>query len=225
MFNDEQEINFFGSSFTTTEEKTENKNNQTYDFPKSELSTEKQTNIDSFEDDYSINQNFEEQTNYDIGTQDSVYSSTEKQEKLRPIDMPLIEKPVEEVTEPAYQPINLSARMKIVLSSFVVIVASLLFATVWNFIAIAKLNSTIADKTAMVNELQVSITNLSEEYDLLGDSEHLKDLMENAGYIESNDSNTITISLDDMYKEHVIEEIPSNWFNDVCNFITSLFKW
>jgi len=224
MFNDEQEINFFGSSFTTTEEKTENKNNQTYDFPKSELSTEKQTNIDSFEDDYSINQNFEEQTNYDIGTQDSVYSSTEKQEKLRPIDMPLIEKPVEEVTEPAYQPINLSARMKIVLSSFVVIVASLLFATVWNFIAIAKLNSTIADKTAMVNELQVSITNLSEEYDLLGDSEHLKDLMENAGYIESNDSNTITISLDDMYKEHVIEEIPSNWFNDVCNFITSLFK-
>lgn len=173
------------------------------------------------EDDYSIKQNFEEEKSYKIKVQDGS-SSFQDESRLRPIDMPLVEKK-QEVNLSQNQKININARMKLVLASFIVIVTSLLFATVWNFIQINKINSSIAEREQLMSELQFSISNLTGEYNLLDDLEHLESLAREAGYIDADDSNSVHISLDDMYTEETIEKIPSNWFNDVCEFITSLF--
>lgn len=221
MFDDD-EINYFGSNITTTTEKDVN-SKQIFDYTQTEKDIKKQTINDTF-DDYSAQQNFEEETNYDLKSQTDILQSESQEQSLRPINMPLIEKKIEQVAKVVETPISLSARMKLLLVSFVVIVSSLLFATVWNFVAISKYNLSIANQGQTISELQISITDLTDEYNLLGDAEYLKQLIDDAGYISSDDSNTITITLDEMFEERVVEEIPSNWFNDVCNFISSIFK-
>ena len=174
MYNDENDINFFGSYRTTTEETTDTINHQTLDYPQTQTttSTEKKDKFDlGIDDDYSVNQNFEEQKNYDMKTYETNFVNTEKDTRFRPIDMPLIEK--EEVVKVEAKPnaqISLSARMKLVLVSFIVIISSLLFATVWNFITVAKINSSMNEKLTAINELQVSITELTDEYNLLCNS-------------------------------------------------------
>lgn len=220
MFDDE--INYFGSNITTTTEKDVN-SKQIFDYTQTEKDIKKQTINDTF-DDYSAQQNFEEETNYDLKSQTDILQGESQEQTLRPINMPLIEKKIEQVAKVVETPISLSARMKLLLVSFVVIVSSLLFATVWNFVAISKYNLSIANQGQTISELQISITDLTDEYNLLGDTEYLKQLIDDAGYISSDDSNTITITLDEMFEERVVEEIPSNWFNDVCNFISSIFK-
>lgn len=227
MSNDEQEINYFGSFVTTEESKDSKTSKVEKPLTKPEEYTRKNDlkQEDDFVDDYSIHQNFEEEKNYELKPQSNPFIKKDNEtEKLRPINMPLIEKKQEEEVIVESNPIVLNARMKLLLTSFIIIVASLVFATVWNFVSINKINSSLAVKSETVSQLQVSINNLTDEYNELGNIDNLKKLIEEAGYIESNSSNTITISLDDMYKEHIIEEAPSNWFNDVCNFISSMFK-
>ncbi|MBQ8425938.1 MAG: hypothetical protein IJX17_08000 [Clostridia bacterium] len=220
MFENEQEVNFFGSNVVV---ETEKESKQTYNFSQSQVETKKDKEKETF-DDYSAQQNFDEETNYESKPHSLNYVNTNEEQESDTFFLPLIEKKVKEEVKTVETPIVLNARMKLLLTSFIVIVSSLLFATVWNFVTISKLSASVANKSQVVQELQVSINDLSDEYNLLGDIEHLKELIDEAGYIESNDSNTITISLDDMYKEHNISEMPSNWFNDVCNFISSLFK-
>lgn len=176
----------------------------------------------NFEDDYSVNQNFEEEKGYEIKKQ--TIADSDNLEINQSMNMPTIEQEEKVVSLPEKK-VNINARMKLVLASFIVIVTSLMFATIWNFIQVNKINSSIADRNQNISELQISISKLTGEYNMLDDIEYLKSLASNAGYIEANESNSMHISLDEMYNEETVEKIPSNWFNDVCEFITSLFGW
>ena len=64
---------------------------------------------------------------------------------------------------------------------------------------------------------------LKDKYTLMSDDGFVKDAASNSGFVESTDSNTEILSYGEVYSEPVIEELPSNWFNDVCDFFSNLF--
>lgn len=217
---------------TTAEEQIEQSQEQSYNYLSFETETTSQAtqtvqtdfNYETEEDDYSLKSNFTEQSNYEIKQQEvsSVREET-SQTSYSPMNMPLIEQKVEQSLEQSKR-IELSARMKVVLASFIVIVSSLMFATIWNFIAVAKINSTLLANQETVSSLKVSIKDLTEEYNLLGDEETIKDIAKGDNFVDSDDNNTVEISLENMFTEPEVPDVPSNWFNDVCNFLTTLFS-
>ena len=214
---------------TIAEEQTEQPIPELFEYPdqyttSSTQQTEQQTNFnyETDENDYSLNSNFVEQTNYEIKTGENNTISAESNNDFMPINMQIIEQKTESDTEFDSQ-VNLSARMKVVLASFIIIVCSLMFATVWNFVLAAKLNDTMLQNQTTISDLKISIKNLGEEYNVLGDEETIREIAKDSNFVQSDDTNTVEISFDEMFTEPTVPDVPSNWFNDVCNFITSLF--
>lgn len=212
-----------GNTTTTTEQQTEQ---QTTTTPTYSAPSTPSYNPWADDDDYSVNQNYEEQKSYNSVNQ-SYEDSTETTNdvfEVRQMTAPMIKK-----EEPAVnlikkrQRIELGARMKIVASMFVIIVASLIVAIVWNFANAASMKASFAGKQVEINALTQSIMGLKEEYNLLSDDEQIKSKAENAGYVDSTDDNTIVVDFDSYYAEQTLEEVPSNWFNDVCDFLSKLF--
>lgn len=212
-----------GNTTTTTEQKTEQ---QTTTTPTYSAPSTPSYSPWADDDDYSVNQNYEEQKSYNSVNQ-SYEDSTETINdvfEVRQMSAPMIKK--EEPTVNLIkkrQRIELGARMKIIASMFAVIVASLIFAIVWNFASAASMKATFAGKQVEINALTQSIMGLKEEYTLLSDDEQIKTKAENEGYVESTDDNTIVVDFDSYYAEQAIEDVPSNWFNDVCDFFSRLF--
>ena len=181
-------------------------------------------------DDYSINSNFKEQTNYEIK---QTHEQVQQFEQVGKIDFQQIniqrnEKKQEEITAlsstKSRQKLHLGGRLKIIMSSFIVIMISLVVAIAWNFSLASKLNSGFAEKERRISDLQTSISRLSKEYKLINSDEKLKQLAEDAGFVEVTEDNSKELHLDEMYKEIEVEEISSNWFNDVCNFLQKVFN-
>ena len=212
-----------GNTTTTTEQKTEQ---QTTTTPTYSAPSTPSYSPWADDDDYSVNQNYEEQKSYNSVNQSSEDSTETTNDvfEVRQMSAPMIKR-----EEPAVnlikkrQRIELGARMKIIASMFAVIVASLIFAIVWNFASAASMKATFAGKQVEINALTQSIMGLKEEYTLLSDDEQIKTKAENEGYVESTDDNTIVVDFDSYYAEQAIEEMPSNWFNDVCDFFSRLF--
>ena len=117
------------------------------------------------------------------------------------MEVPVVTVQKEKAVKEQMEPVYVGARLKIVLTSFLVIMSTLIFATIWNFVSISKLNVSIAGKENEVKELQYSINALNNEYDLLGNEENLKNLAFESGYVTTNESNSVTLTLDDMFEE------------------------
>lgn len=213
-----------GNTTTTTEQQTEQ---QTTTTPTYSAPSTPSYNPLADDDDYSVNQNYEEQKSYNSVNQSydaDTTASTNDVFEVRQMAAPMIKR-----EEPAVnlikkrQRIELGARMKIVASMFAIIVASLIVAIVWNFANAASMKASFAGKQVEINALTQSIMGLKEEYNLLSDDEQIKSKAENAGYVDSTDDNTIVVDFDSYYAEQALEEVPSNWFNDVCDFLSKLF--
>ena len=213
-----------GNTTTTTEQQTEQ---QTTTTPTYSAPSTPSYNPWADDDDYSVNQNYEEQKSYNSVNQSydaDTTASTNDVFEVRQMTAPMIKR-----EEPAVnlikkrQRIELGARMKIVASMFAIIVASLIVAIVWNFANAASMKASFAGKQVEINALTQSIMGLKEEYNLLSDDEQIKIKAEDAGYVDSTDDNTIVVDFNSYYAEQVIEEVPSNWFNDVCDFFSKLF--
>ena len=219
-------INSLNSTSTTTETQTSQETDQIQDYIP-------QTNYDSnsyshdyASDDYSSAQNYTEQQSYNPETSIEVVEKPESHTIFQSMDIPVIEK-----EEPAVnliktrQRIRFDARMKIVATVFSVIVACLLFITVFNFISASKIQSTFSSKQAQINDLQASISQAKTEYTLVSDDGYLRSWAAENSFVDATDENTIVIKLGDMYTESEIEQVPSNWFNDVCDFFSKIFAW
>lgn len=193
-----------------------------------QIETKKNSNIDFETDDYSVNSNFKEETGYNLKNKTQTLNESEDAtfSFFKPINIERVKyKDQEQVNlTKTIQKFHIGGRMKIVLSSFIVIMVSLLVAIVWNFTQLARLNTSISEKEIAINELQNSISNLSDEYKLLDSEESTKQVAEAAGYVEISGENSKIVSLDDMYTEAKPAEVPSNWFNDVCNFLSHVFN-
>ena len=213
-----------GNTTTTTEQKTEQ---QTTTTPTYSAPSTPSYNPWADDDDYSVNQNYEEQKSYNSVNQsydaDTNMASNDVFE-VRQMAAPMIKREAPAVNLiKKRQKIELGARMKIIASMFAIIVASLIFAIVWNFANAASMQASFAGKQVEINALTQSIMGLKEEYNLLSDDEQIKIKAEDAGYVDSTDDNTIVVDFNSYYAEQAIEEVPSNWFNDVCDFFSKLF--
>ena len=220
MFDNNDYINsLFGnlsSSTTTTEQQTEE---QTSYSPQTEFSP---FNSSYERDDYSSAQNFTEQQSYNSGTT-SFFGETQETKKVSAMHTPMIEKSAAPVNlVKSQQRIRLETRMKIVLSVFSVIVACLLFVTVFNFVKANKLESQFASKQLQINELQQDILNQKATYTWIDNDLDLKEWADSNGFYEKDQTNTMVIELDDMYLESTTEELPTNWFDSICQFFSNL---
>ena len=220
MFDNNDYINsLFGdlsSSTTTTEQQTEEQS--TYS-PQTEFSPFGS----SYErDDYSSTQNFTEQQSYNSGTT-NLFGETQETKKVSSMHTPMIEKSAAPVNlVKSQQRIRLETRMKIVLSVFSVIVACLLFITVFNFVKANKIESQFASKQLQINELQQDILNQRATYTWIENDLDLKEWADSNGFHEKNQTNTMVIELDEMYTESSTDELPTNWFDDLCEFFSKL---
>ena len=221
MFDNNEYINsLFGdlSSSTTTETQTEQ---QTSYSPQTEFSP---YSANYERDDYSSTQNFTEQQSYN-STNTNFFGDVQESKKVTQMNTPMIEKGAEVVNLVKSQSkIRLETRMKVVLSVFSVIVACLLFVTIFNFIRAGKLESQFANKQMQINQLEQDILASRASYTWVDDDAELKKRARDAGFTDKNNTNTMEIPLTEMYVdvETDVESIPSNWFNDICEFFSKL---
>lgn len=224
MFDNNDYINsLFGdlsSTTTTTEQEQQTASPQT-DYLSS---LQSQTTYNPYEkDDYSSTQNFTEEQSYNSPSTNT-FTETQETKHYVTMQMPMIEKKEQAVNLVKSQSrIRLETRMKIVLSVFTVIVACLMFVSVFNFVKASRLEASFADKQLQINALEQSISANKASYNEVTSDEYMTKQATDAGYYEPNESNTITIKLGEMFEEPSIEEVPSNWFNDVCEFFSKLF--
>ena len=61
-------------------------------------------------------------------------------------------------------------------------------------------------------------------YDLVSSDEYVDDWAGKNGYVDKQDGvNSFKININEIYEEEVLQEVPTNWFNDVCEFFSKLF--
>lgn len=205
------------SSTTTTETETESQS--TYS-PQTDYSS----NSTYERDDYSSSQNFTEQQSYNPFTSNS-FTETEQKTSVSQMNTPMIEKsaPVVNLVKSRAR-VVLETRMKIVLSVFSVIVACLLFVSVFNFISASKIEASFLGKQQQINSLEQSILASESSYNLVSSEDYVENWADNNDYVEKQEGvNSFTINIDEIYEEEVIQEVPSNWFNNVCEFFSKLF--
>lgn len=221
MFDNNDYINSLFNNTSTTTETDSTDTQQTYS-PQTDYSSTSYANPYE-KDDYSSTQNYTEQQSYN-STSSNLFSDTQEQKHISQMNTPMIKKSAEPVNLVKSQSkIRFETRMKIVLSVFSVIVACLLFVSVFNFIQARKIQSTFSDKQAQINSLELSISNSKSTYTLVTDDEYIRQWAESQNFVEKDETNSAVIYLDEMFDESTVEGIPSNWFNDVCEFFSKLF--
>lgn len=221
--------NQFSRSGSTVETQRETAS-QNYSAPSTYISPEQKINQTyDYSDDYSVAQNFTEETGYQASTNAEMVQEQEVQTDYNSIYAPVItkrveEKPIETVTlTKTRQVIHLTGRLKMAMAMFMVIMASLIAIIAFNFSAAGRINGSFSEKQARINELQLSITELTDKYNLVSSDGYLQDFAENANFVVADESNTVVITLNEMYERETVQEVPSNWFNDVCDFFSKLF--
>ena len=218
MFEDD----FFSKYSSTTTTTSEETSQETYRPQTGYQATQ------SYDDDqdYSVTQNFTEQKSYN-----SVSSNTfEDEEQEQRFETPSLNAPVIQRSEPTVNLIKKRAklifetRMKTVIAVFSVIVACLLFISIFNFIQVGRIESQFASKQIEIASLEKSITDSKATYTLVSDDEYLKEWAATNEFVEADETNTIVVDISEFYQQPAgPEDIPSNWFNDVCEFLSRLF--
>ncbi|MBR7172259.1 MAG: hypothetical protein IKD36_00470 [Clostridia bacterium] len=231
MFDDDVYSNLLNSLGTITTE-TDEENETTSSYSPSSYNTtttyNPYTTDTSYQDDYSVTPNYEEQSSYESSSRAEETAETTTT-YVSSMHTPMIQREEKAVVlTKTRQKIYLHARMKIAIAMFVTIVSALLFVTVFNFVNAGRLNSSLADKQVEINQLQASIMELQKSYNEMSSDQYIIGEVQTPvdegglGFKDAADS-TITLSVGDVYTEPVIEELPSNWFNDVCDFFSNLF--
>ncbi len=223
-------LNSLGST-TITENETQTTPNDTTSYtPDSSYNPYSNLSQGTY-DDYSVTPNYTEQQSYNPSynqfDMDSTIDEPVQTKQVYKMETPTIlkdETPVVNLVKTKHK-IELQARMKIVIAMFSVIMSLLLFVSIYNFVFASKLKSGFADKQAQIASLQTSISQLSAEYNFLGEDEQILDLAKSEGYVDVSDENTMTIKLGEFHEEQQVKDLPSNWFNDVCDFLSGLFSW
>lgn len=226
MFDDDL-FSMFNNNYTATDTEEESSSTSTYSPSSYEQPSQTTYNPymsdNSYQDDYSTAQNYEEQSSYDSSVR-SVEPERTEQRVISQMHTPVIRREQEAVVlTKTKAKIYLQARMKIVIAMFITIVSALLFVSIFNFVNAAKINASLAEKQITINALQESISHMKGEYNTMTDDGYMKQEASNSGFVESTDSNTTVLEYGEVYTEPVIEELPSNWFNDVCDFFSNLF--
>ena len=87
-----------------------------------------------------------------------------------------------------------------------------------------KIESQFASKQIEIASLEKSISDSKATYTLVNDDEYLRQWAETNEFVQADDTNTIVVDISKFYEQPAgPEDVPSNWFNDVCEFLSRLF--
>ncbi|MBQ8749169.1 MAG: hypothetical protein IJZ29_01685 [Clostridia bacterium] len=112
---------------------------------------------------------------------------------------------------------------KVRIACFFAIVSLLLFLFIYNFVAMANLNANIAGMEKTIATEQAYIDNLKTQINSLSSESAILDRVNSAGYSADNPVSD-DILIVNVPKVAVNESKPqTNWFNDLCEYISSLF--
>ena len=197
-------------------------------YTQSESQTDTQTSYSSYSspyaDDYSVTGSYQGQQSYETKNdfQDSErveesYSTTEYQ-----IPTIIHEQDAVALTK-TKQKIYLSTRLKLVVTCFAIIMASLAFVSVWNFVSANQIKTQILTNETEISAIESRISGLLDEYNLMSDDGYMHEQALEAGYEDSSAENTFYLQADTTSETTKNYKLSSNWFDDVCEFLSNLF--
>lgn len=189
-----------------------------YDQPQEEVQEqEEQETSQSSLFDYDDNTEYEVERNYSSFDEDE--QETNQRIMAMPSVVPRENKQTERIGEGK---IRLRARAKIAITVYSIILACLVTFAIYNATAISSMNATIATKNQMVVEQQLVINELLSEYNSLGSDSTIRQKTEGV-FVEPTESNIVRASKTQMTER---DEVPveSNWFEDLCEFLSELFS-
>ena len=117
--------------------------------------------------------------------------------------------------------VKVSARAKLYLVSGVVVAALLLFLMIYNFFVISKVTSSIDILQDDITYQEYQLADKNRQFDSLTDDAVLKDYLTDLGYVEVSSENVVAMSSISTDYAPLVGE--SNWFDKLCEFISSIF--
>lgn len=112
---------------------------------------------------------------------------------------------------------------KVRLVCFLLVVTALLFLIIYNFIAMAYLRTNIATIQNSIQTEQTQITDLKSQINALTNNEAILQRVVEAGFSAEIAPNA-TVALVEVPKSVEKDvQAQTNWFNDLCLFISSIF--
>ncbi|MBQ7579462.1 MAG: hypothetical protein IJT25_02910 [Clostridia bacterium] len=124
---------------------------------------------------------------------------------------------IESVSKP-----KLSARLKIALTVYSLVLALIVGFAIYNTVAISSMGNSINATSYEISMEQGVINDLEAEYNELGTSASIKERVPN-GYVEIVDGENSFSSIAPVLDEEEVISLDSNWFDKVCEFFSSLF--
>ncbi len=177
-----------------------------------------------YADDYSVTGNYQGQSSYETKNDYQETESRQEDYVSSAYQIPTIVHEEEAVSlTKTKQKIYLSTRLKLVATCFAIIMMSLAFVSVWNFVSANQIKAQIAAEQTEISAIESRISGLIEEYKLISDDGYMHQQAIEAGYEDSSTGNTFYLQADTASETTTTYKLPSNWFNDVCEFFSNLF--
>ena len=217
------------SSFAKTEEETSTEN--TYNPFASAYSwdtdtdneTETQTEIENVQTEIST-----ETPSYEYESEyiEDIVTDNEPPEYLNPFKQSVFEMQAIERKKvaPKYK---INTHGKILCTVYSAICLILVAFAIYNAVAISALASANTAKEAVLSSQKQVISMLESEYNYLGSDEGVSSRLREDEYfenfVEADDTNTVTIYLEAAEGAQTYS-VPSNWFDNVCEFFSNLLN-
>lgn len=137
----------------------------------------------------------------------------------RKLDMLTIDKAIEQHPQAPIK-VTLNARGRIIVSVIAICICALMAFMIGNAVAIGNLNYQINQQQEIVYQQQETVNGLQQEYDALTNGAQQAAI--DSGYTQTIEN---AYSVDEVLELNRAEtEIPGNWFDNLCNFLSNLFN-
>ena len=166
---------------------------------------------------------FDDNTEYEVERNYSSLDEEAVETNDRVMSMPSVVPRENIQTRPVYEgKVKLRARAKIAITVYSIILACLISFAIYNAVAISNMNASIATQNQTMIEEQLVINELLSEYNNLGSDTTIR-LRTEGVFVEPTESDIVRASKTQMVER---DEVPveSNWFEDLCEFISELFS-
>lgn len=169
-------------------------------------------------DDEEETPEFEVQKNYTMmGDRDVV-----REEERITMNMPNVIRKTQVNQTVSDKKLKIRARGKIAIAVYSIILLTLIAFSIYNAVAINQMQASVYLKNQEYITQSVVINDLLDEYNKLGSDERILD--EVAGeFIEPTNNHIVRVSKGSM-EERQETQIESNWFEDLCSFLSNLFS-
>ncbi|MBQ9790774.1 MAG: hypothetical protein IJW24_04215 [Clostridia bacterium] len=163
---------------------------------------------------------FEVQQNYTFGTDDDIT----REEQTRVMAMPNVERRAHVVSAPeSTAKIKIRARGKIAITVYSIILVALITFAIYNAVAIGALKGEVDAKNQTYISQLADINALQVQYNELGLDETIMNKAGENGFIQSTENDIVRVSKVEMDQREETE-VETNWFEDLCQFLSGLFK-